>query len=78
MPPAGADAAGLGLVDGWRGEVLSFVRFDAAGCIARFFPRSAFFLFRNLSAIVGERLANLVEPAAPPAFRPGKIDLEPD
>lgn len=35
--------------------------------IARFFPRSAFFLFRNLSAIVGERLANLVElPAQPP------------
>lgn len=33
------DAAGLGLVDGWRGEVLSFVRFDAAGNIARFFPR---------------------------------------
>jgi CRP-like cAMP-binding protein len=34
--------------------------------IARFFPRSAFFLFRNLSAIVGERLANLVEHPAQP------------
>jgi CRP/FNR family cyclic AMP-dependent transcriptional regulator len=29
--------------------------------IARFFPRSAYFLFKNLSAIMGERLANYVE-----------------
>jgi Ni,Fe-hydrogenase III large subunit len=36
-PPAGA--TGLGLVEGWRGEVLSFVRFGADGRIARFFPR---------------------------------------
>jgi len=36
-PPAGA--LGLGLVDGWRGEVLSFVRFGEDGRIARFFPR---------------------------------------
>jgi Ni,Fe-hydrogenase III large subunit len=37
MPPEGAQ--GLGLVEGWRGEVLSFVRFGAGGRIARFFPR---------------------------------------
>lgn len=36
-PPAGG--AGLGLVEGWRGEILCFVRFDGAGRIARFFPR---------------------------------------
>ena len=36
-PPAGA--LGLGLVEGWRGEVLSFVRFGEDGRIARFFPR---------------------------------------
>jgi len=36
-PPAGA--TGLGMVDGWRGEVLSFVRFDEGGRIARYFPR---------------------------------------
>ncbi len=36
-PPPGA--AGLGLIEGWRGEILSYVRFDEAGRIARFFPR---------------------------------------
>lgn len=37
QPPA--DAAGIGIVEGWRGEVLCFVRFDADGRIGRFFPR---------------------------------------
>ena len=32
-------ACGLGLIDGWRGEVLSFVRLDAAGRIARYVAR---------------------------------------
>ena len=32
-------AVGLGLVEGWRGEMLCFVRFGAHGRIARFFPR---------------------------------------
>ena len=32
-------AEGLGLVEGWRGEILSYVRFGADGRIARFFPR---------------------------------------
>jgi len=36
-PVAGAE--GLGLIEGWRGEILSFVRFGAEGRIARFFPR---------------------------------------
>ena len=36
-PTAGSE--GLGIVDGWRGEIISFVRFDAQGCIARYFPR---------------------------------------
>ncbi len=39
MPTPQPDAVGLGLVEGWRGEVLSFVRFGARGRIARFFPR---------------------------------------
>ena len=37
QPAAGAE--GLGLIEGWRGEILSFVRFGANGRIARFFPR---------------------------------------
>lgn len=36
-PAAGAE--GLGLIEGWRGEILSFVRFGEDGQIARFFPR---------------------------------------
>ena len=36
-PAEGAE--GLGLIEGWRGEILSFVRFGADGRIARFFPR---------------------------------------
>lgn len=36
---APAGAAGIGLVEAWRGEILTFVRFDTAGRVARFFPR---------------------------------------
>ena len=36
---ASAGSEGLGLVEGWRGEILSCVRFGAGGKIARFFPR---------------------------------------
>ena len=38
-PPAGA--RGLGLVEGWRGETLAFVRFGADGRVARYAPRDA-------------------------------------
>jgi Ni,Fe-hydrogenase III large subunit len=37
--PVPARAEGLGIVDGWRGEILVYVRFDDAGRIARYFPR---------------------------------------
>jgi Ni,Fe-hydrogenase III large subunit len=36
-PAAGAE--GLGIVEGWRGEILTYVRFGEGGGIARFFPR---------------------------------------
>jgi Ni,Fe-hydrogenase III large subunit len=36
-PPANAE--GLGLVEGWRGEIATYVRFDGSGSIVRFFPR---------------------------------------
>lgn len=36
-PAAGAE--GLGIVEGWRGEILTYMRFGADGKIARFFPR---------------------------------------
>lgn len=37
FPATGAE--GLGLVEGWRGEIMSYVRFGENGRIARFFPR---------------------------------------
>ncbi len=39
LPAIPDGASGLGIVDGWRGEIITFVRFDAAGRVARFFPR---------------------------------------
>ena len=36
-PPTGAE--GLGLTEGWRGEILSYVRFGDNGCVSRYFPR---------------------------------------
>jgi Ni,Fe-hydrogenase III large subunit len=37
QPAAGAE--GLGLIEGWRGEIMSYARFGDDGRIARFFPR---------------------------------------
>lgn len=37
QPPVGA--WGLGIVEGWRGEIVSYVSFDQDGLIARFYPR---------------------------------------
>jgi Ni,Fe-hydrogenase III large subunit len=30
---------GLGIVDGWRGEIVAYVRLDPGGRVARYFPR---------------------------------------
>ncbi len=39
LPAAAGGAQGLGLVEGWRGETLAWVRFGGDGRIARYFPR---------------------------------------
>lgn len=39
LPVPEPGASGLGLVEGWRGEILTYVRFGASGRAARFFPR---------------------------------------
>lgn len=36
-PTAGSE--GLGIVEGWRGEIISYIRFDSDNKIARFYPR---------------------------------------
>ena len=48
----------LGLIEGWRGEILCFVRFDAAGHIARYFPRDpSWFTWPALERLI---LGNIV------------------
>ncbi|MBD3815132.1 MAG: NADH-quinone oxidoreductase subunit C [Halothiobacillus sp.] len=38
-PQSVRSSEGLAVVEGWRGEITSFVRFDEDGRVARFFPR---------------------------------------
>ncbi|ALG68734.1 NADH-quinone oxidoreductase subunit C [Beggiatoa leptomitoformis] len=33
------NAEGLGIIEGWRGEIVSYIRFGKAGLIDRFYPR---------------------------------------
>lgn len=58
LPEPKAGAVGLGLIEGWRGEILSFVRFDDAGRIARYFPRDpSWFTWPALERLI---LGNIV------------------
>ncbi|MBK1717063.1 NADH-quinone oxidoreductase subunit C [Thiocystis violacea] len=58
LPTPEANAMGLGLIEGWRGEILSFVRFDAHGRIARYFPRDpSWFTWPALERLI---LGNIV------------------
>lgn len=38
-PPPGREVQGLGLVEGWRGETVAYLRLDATGKVLRYFPR---------------------------------------
>ncbi len=58
LAAAAPNAAGLGAVEGWRGETLSFIRFDDAGRIARYFPRDpSWFTWPALERLI---LGNIV------------------
>lgn len=51
-------AEGIGIVEGWRGEIITYVRFDSEGSIARFFPRDpSWFIWPTLERMV---LGNIV------------------
>lgn len=39
FPAIQEDCCGIGFVEGWRGEVLAYVHFEASGKVARYFPR---------------------------------------
>ena len=54
----GKACEGLGMVDGWRGEILTYVRLDAEGRLAHFFPRDpSWFTWPALERI---QLGNIV------------------
>jgi Ni,Fe-hydrogenase III large subunit len=56
IPPPGA--IGLGLIEGWRGEILCFVRFEGGGRIGRYFPRDpSWFTWPALERLI---LGNIV------------------
>lgn len=51
VPPSGSE--GLGLVEGWRGEILAYVRFGNGGRVARFFPRDpSWFIWPALEQLI--------------------------
>jgi Ni,Fe-hydrogenase III large subunit/Ni,Fe-hydrogenase III component G len=56
IPPAGSEA--LGIVEGWRGEITAYVRFDGDNKIARFYPRDPSIL--NWPALEKLTLNNIV------------------
>ncbi len=39
FPAIQRDCSGIGLIEGWRGEILAYVRLDDGGRVARYFPR---------------------------------------
>ncbi len=58
MPSLISSAEGVGFVEGWRGEIITYVRFDGEGRVARFFPRDpSWFTWPALERIV---LGNIV------------------
>ncbi|MDY0211481.1 MAG: NADH-quinone oxidoreductase subunit C [Desulfuromonadaceae bacterium] len=47
------DAAGLGLIEGWRGETVAYVRLNAAGTVESYFPRDpSWFNWRALEELI--------------------------
>ncbi len=39
LPAPGRECEGLGLIEGWRGETVAYLRLDGAGRVLRYFPR---------------------------------------
>lgn len=49
--------AGLGVVEGWRGEVLSYVRLNQEGLVERFFPRDpSWFNWPALAVLIHDNI----------------------
>ena len=58
LPTAQADREGLGIVEGWRGEIVCYVRFGEDGSVARYHPRDPSWL--NWPALERIVLENIV------------------
>ncbi len=57
LPVPERDAEGLAIIEGWRGEILCHVRFDAQGRIARFFPRDpSWFSWPTLEQLIDNHI----------------------
>jgi len=56
--PAYRDSAGIGLVEGWRGETLAYVHLNAEGQVERYFPRDPSWL--NWPALEGLIHGNII------------------
>lgn len=51
------DCAGLGLVEGWRGETLAYVRLNGAGRVSRYFPRDpSWFNWPALAVLIHDNI----------------------
>ena len=57
LPPSDHEGEGLGIVEGWRGEIVTYVRLGADGRVSRFFPRDPSWLtWPALELIVQENI----------------------
>jgi len=56
--PAYRDTAGIGLVEGWRGETVAYVHLNAEGLVERYFPRDPSWL--NWPALEGLIHGNII------------------
>ncbi|RMH20612.1 MAG: Ni,Fe-hydrogenase III large subunit [Gammaproteobacteria bacterium] len=53
LPEISSELSGIGYVESWRGEIITFVRLDQQGRVARFFPRDpSWFLWPALERLI--------------------------
>ncbi len=55
--PPSRECAGLGVVEGWRGETLAYVRLDPGGRVSRYFPRDpSWFNWPALAVLIHDNI----------------------
>ncbi|NOY12986.1 MAG: Ni,Fe-hydrogenase III large subunit [Deltaproteobacteria bacterium] len=61
-PPPGREVEGIGLIEGWRGEMLAYLRLDAESRVLRYFPRDPSWLSWPVLEVL---LKNVIVPDFP-------------